>query len=376
MRNKLIPICASFVIILSVLACSLASGQTTAQPDLAATITAQAFALDIETITAQAQALQSSNATPAPANATSAPADTAQPADTQPPNNPPQPVNTQGPTSPSKPKNFKANGSAAAITFTLDDNSLNENGFRIYQDGVSAPIASINANPATGGMSYNWPGLACGFKGKFSIRAFNDTGESGSSNSVNGVTVPCAPAKLIANAQGSAISFNWDVGTKHNEDGFRIYQQGVSQPVASRGPNLGAGGTNYDMTGLLCNIVATYSVRAYNSAGESPDSNLIQSETYPCGPSGLKITGISKDTVTYTWTDNATSETGFHVYQDDVLYTTLPAHNGTGTVGSDAFQQCDVNFPVNHVYSIRAFNYAGESVTSEHVGATTPVCGP
>ena len=123
MRNKLIPICASFVIILSVLACSLASGQTTAQPDLAATITAQAFALDIETITAQAQALQSSNATPAPANATSAPADTAQPADTQPPNNPPQPVNTQGPTSPSKPKNFKANGSAAAITFTWDDNT-------------------------------------------------------------------------------------------------------------------------------------------------------------------------------------------------------------------------------------------------------------
>jgi hypothetical protein len=88
------------------------------------------------------------------------------------------------------------------------------------------------------------------------------------------------------------------------------------------------------------------------------------------------VTGITKDTVTYTWTDNATSETGFHVYRDDALYVTLPAHTGTGTMGNDAAQFCDVNFPITHLYSVRAFNYAGESNTSEHVGATTPVCGP
>jgi hypothetical protein len=181
---------------------------------------------------------------------------------------------------------------------------------------------------------------------------------------------------LIANASGNAISFNWGVATSHNETGFHIYQQGVSAPVASRGPNLGSGGTNYDLTGLPCNLVATYSVTAFNSAGESPNSNLIQSESVPCGPSSFTVTSITKDTVTYTWTDNATSETGFHVYRDDVLYVTLPAHSGTGTIGNDAAQYCDVNFPVTHVYSVRAFNYAGESTTSEHTGATTPVCGP
>ena len=179
---------------------------------------------------------------------------------------------------------------------------------------------------------------------------------------------------MTANASGNSISFNWGVATNHNESGFRIYQQGVPQPVGSRGPNLGSGGTNYDLSGLACNLVATFSVRAFNSAGESGDSNLIQSETYPCGPTNFTITGVTKDTVTYTWMDNATNETGYRVYRDDTLYVTLPAHNGTGSMGNDAAQYCDVNFTINHVYSVRAFNYAGESNTSEHVGASTPPC--
>ena len=45
------------------------------------------------------------------------------------------------------------------------------------------------------------------------------------------------------------------------------------------------------------------------------------------------------------------------------------------TGGSHPIHSRDVNFPLSPVYSISAFNYTGESVTSEHVGATTPVCG-
>lgn len=348
---------ASCVVIFAILACNAPGSQNNSQPDLIGTITAQALAL--ETATGQ----------PAPVD-TAAPGNTPLPANTAPPPNPPPPADTPKPASPSKPKNFKANGSATAIAFTWDDNSLNETGFRLYQDGVVAPIAFLDAHPATGGMSYNWSGLACGFKGNFSIRAYNDAGESGSSNSVDGVTIPCQPTNLIANASGNTISFNWAVVSPHNESGFRIYQQGVPGPVASRGPNLGSGGTIYDLTGLPCNLVATYAVRAFNSAGESPPTNLVQSESVPCGPSGFTITGASKDTVTYTWTDNATSETGYHIYRDDVLYVTLPAHLGTGTLGNDAFQSCGTT----QVYSARAFNYAGESTTSEHVGATTLSC--
>ena len=145
MRNKRYPIAATCMLILAMLACNAPNGQG-AQPDLAGTITAQALEL------------QAPSQTPAPG-------DTPAPADTPQPTNPPQPADTPKPATPSKPKNFKTSGSPTAIAFSWNDNSTNETGFRIYQDGVTAPIASLNANTGTGGMSYNWSGLACGFKG-------------------------------------------------------------------------------------------------------------------------------------------------------------------------------------------------------------------
>jgi hypothetical protein len=348
-RNKRYSVAASCALILASLACNLPGGGSKDQPDFVATITAQALQLQ---------------------NATSAAGDTPAPEATLSQSTNPQPSEVPGPAAPAKPRNFKAGGSATGITFTWNDNSLDESGFRIYQEGAAAPIASIDSHPATGGMSYNWTGLACGFKARFSVRAYNDAGESDSSNAVDGVTIPCAPTNLVLNGQGNAISFNWAVAKVHNEDGFHIYQQGVSAPVASRGPNKGSGGTIYDLVGLPCNLVATYSVTAYNSAGESPASNLAQSETVPCGPSGLHLTNSTDIVLEYAWTDNATSETGFHVYRDDILFATLAANAGTGTVNSASVDTCGRS----HVFSVKAFNYAGESTTSEHVGMSTQPC--
>jgi hypothetical protein len=96
----------------------------------------------------------------------------------------------------------------------------------------------------------------------------------------------------------------------------------------------------------------------------------VQQESVPCGPSGLHLTNATDILVEYAWTDNATSETGFHVYMDDVLYATLPPNPGNGTMSSATVDNCGKT----HVFSIRAYNYAGESVTSEHVGMSTLAC--
>lgn len=289
-----------------------------------------------------------------------------------PPPQPPPPQQPTVPAAPSRPSDFKADGMGTTITFTWDDKSTNELGFRIYQVGEVAPVITLPAHTATGGMSYTWPNRPCNFSASFYIRAYNDAGESSSSNSDGAVTIPCTLTNFNANSSGTTINFNWAVASGHNESGFRIYQQGVSAPVATRGPNLGSGGTFFSWTGLPCNLLGTYFVRAFNSAGESPDSNLIQTETIPCGPSGLHMTNATKIVVEFAFTDNGTNETGFHVYRDDTLFSTLAAHVGTGTVNNAAVDICGRS----HVWSVRAFNYAGESVTSEHVGMSTLPCQP
>ena len=354
MRNKLVPVTASCTLILAMLACNMHGGQSTEEPDLAATITAQALTI------------QAPSNTPAPGE-TALPINTPLAQNTAAPANTPRPA---GPSTPSKPKDFKAKGSGTTIEFTWKDDSSDENGFRIYQEGVAAPVISVDAHASTGGMSYNWSGLSCAFSSKFSIRAFNNQGESDPSKSDEAVTVPCQPENLIATGSGNNISFNWGVSGGHNEEGFRIYQQGTSAPVGTRGRNQGSGGTNFELTGQLCNLVGTYSVTAFNGAGESAASNLFQAETVPCGPSGLSLTSASDIVVEYSWTDNATSETGFNVYRDDILFAALPPHAGTGIMSSASVDICGRN----HVFSVKAYNYAGESTTSEHVGMSTLPC--
>lgn len=283
-----------------------------------------------------------------------------------------QPALTRQPQTLAAPSNFKVDNNGLTISFNWTDNSTNESGFRIYKEGASAPLIIAPANNnGTGIATYNWGGLSCGFSATYYVRAFNDSGESASSNSQTGLTLPCAPTSLSAQFSGKSIMFNWAVATQHDEAGFRIYEQGNSSPVASRGPNLGSGGTNLSWTGLNCNILGTFTVRAYNAAGESGDSNAVQAETIPCAPTNPSAYNISKFDFGFSFMDNSTNEAGFHVYEDDKLYVPMSAHAGTGIVKTGFSQQCNQT----HLWSLKAYNSAGESDPSSHLGVTTPsVC--
>ncbi|HEX7587775.1 MAG TPA: hypothetical protein VF478_05615, partial [Anaerolineae bacterium] len=168
---------------------------------------------------------------------------TPQPTLQPPPSLTPQPPPQQQPTvaaAPSKPSDFKATGTGTNIEFTWTDKSTNELGFRIYQVGQVAPVVSQPQHTATGGEAYTWTGRPCNLSASFYIRAFNDAGESASSDSDSAVTIPCQLASLIAQGGDGSIHFNWnDLAT--NEAGFRMYQEGVAAPVGSRGQDLGSG---------------------------------------------------------------------------------------------------------------------------------------
>jgi predicted ATP-dependent Lon-type protease len=143
--------------------------------------------------------------------------------------------------------------------------------------------------------------------------------------------------------------------------------------VGTRGPDLGSGATLFQLTNLACNVDAKYFVRAYNSAGESQDSNHDSAVTVPCGATNLVPAGLAKTMVIFIFVDQSTNETGFHLYEDDNLVATLSARSGSGVQTSDNHNQ---GCGQTHVYSLKAFNSAGESKSSEHVGLTTLPCFP
>ncbi len=94
----------------------------------------------------------------------------------------------------------------------------------------------------------------------------------------------------------------------------------------------------------------------------------------PAAPSNFSATGTGT-TIRFVWTDNATNELGFRIYQVGVTapVLTLGANAGTGETFY-AWMERPCNLQAS--YYIRAYNAAGESAPSAAHSAVTIPCAP
>ncbi len=139
------------------------------------------------------------------------------------------------PPEPSAPSNLTATAvSSTQINLSWKDNSTNERGFYLYRRTTNsyARVAILEANA----NSYNDTGLSPETSYWYKARAYNDGGESGSSNEVNITTPPGlgpepepepepelqAPSNLSANVVSyKQINLFWQ-DNSDTEDGFRV----------------------------------------------------------------------------------------------------------------------------------------------------------
>jgi hypothetical protein len=159
--------------------------------------------------------------------------------------------------------------SSSALGLTWADGSDNESGFKVERSlhGTSpfTEIASVGANVTSYSDSGLEPDTAYGYR----VRAYNEVGNSGYSNTAvtntHGVP-PAAPSGLTATAASSSrIDLAWvDVGT-------------------------------YEDTGLSGSTTYYYRVTAHNAAGDSGGSNTASATTQT--PTSVPVAG-ARDVVT------------------------------------------------------------------------------
>jgi hypothetical protein len=221
-------------------------------------------------------------------------------------------------------------------------------------------------------FSYLWNAVPPGFYTLTAV-AHDDQGAQTTSAPVT-VTVggsPLAPVGLTATAQSPGeILLTW-TDNSGNETGFEIDQSpdGLNFSFSGTvGPNV----TTALMSGLQTGTTYYYRIRAFNGAGPSDNSNVANATTPvppPAAPTALAATTISARQVDLAWTDNATDETGFEIYQsqDGVNFISI------GTVGSDVTNAQITSLQPATMYSfqVRAFNAGGQSGNSDAANATT-----
>lgn len=129
---------------------------------------------------------------------------------------------------------------------------------------------------------------------------------------------PEGPEDLVATAASDTeIGLTW-TDTADNEEGFKVERKtgsGVYAVVAVLGSNVG----NYKDTSLAASTEYDYRVLAYNTAGNSMNSNEANAITQappvsvPAAPSSLGAAAVSDTQINLTWADNSTTEDGFKV---------------------------------------------------------------
>lgn len=194
-------------------------------------------------------------------------------------------------------------------------------------------------------------------------------------------SAPAVPAGLSATATAyNKIVLNWN-DVSNNETGFEVVRSsttgtGTYVPIGTAPGN----STSYTDSGLVASKAYFYKIRAVTASSESIFTNFVTATTpaappTPAAPTQLSAIGGANNSITLTWQDNSTNESGFRVYRStDGISFTLKA-----TVGANNNAYTDITTaPLTmYYYYVVGYNGGGEGAKSNSVqfkaGNNSPV---
>ena len=291
---------------------------------------------------------------------------------------------------PNAPTNLSAGAaSESSIQLSWQDNSNDEDGFRIYrsltQNGGYSQIGSVGVNME----SFSDTGLNSNTTYYYYVNAYsNATGLASSSNTASATTLDSAPATPPSTPTGfhssaqssSSITLLWDdVAT---ETGYRLARStSPSSGYTVIANAIPANTIMYTDTGRASSTTYYYRLVAYNAVGDSgmaTTSATTTADNQPTSPASPSNEGVSNITATgarMTWTDNANNETGYEIGTCNGLVSVTStgrrscvAFQGGGFnmvyqlgANTTSYNFTGLNPDTTYAYYVRAYNSAGVS---------------
>ena len=285
---------------------------------------------------------------------------------------------TTRPNAPAAPTNLIATvASPSQINLAWTDNSSNEDGFRIERCTGSTCTNFVQVGQVTANVK-SWPstGLTSSTTYRYRVIAFNITGTAVSNiaAATTPATVPAAPSGLTATVGMGQVSLSW-TDNSFDETGFRVQRcAGAGCTSFAQVGQPGANVQSFNDTSVLASTTYRYRVVAYNSAGNSSPSNVVEVTTgaVPVAPSGLTLTSITSTSATIRWNDNSTDESGFRIERCAGSSCTNFQQVGQVGAGVRTFTNSGLARTQTYRYRVRAFNANGNSAYSNTISVRTP----
>jgi len=204
--------------------------------------------------------------------------------------------------------------------------------------------------------------------------------DSGFSNT-SAVNPLLAPTSVTALVQFGPVVLLTFTDNATNETGFVVERSTGGAPfaqIAALAAHTNTGLVTYTDATVPADTISSYRVKAISGPVSSAYTNTatVTLGPIPDAPSSLAATAVrvggQNDSVTVTWTDNASNETGFQLqrstnqsFTNGMSTTSLPANTVTTT-------QTGVSAGVTYFYRIRAINLASASGWSNTFSIRTP----
>ncbi len=292
------------------------------------------------------------------------------------------------PTVPAAPTNLVvSNITIDSARLSWADNSTNETGYKI---GTCAGSISSSPDSCDNGFititqlppnltSYTFSRLNPATDYHYFLLAYNAVGNSNNIGvaftTLSNQPVPAAPTALsISSLTSSTVNLAWTVNS-NNETGFNIYKStSVSGPF-TLDSQVGITTSSASVTDLSPSTTYYFKVAAYNANGASGFTNTANATTdslpmTPTAPTSLVISSKTSTSITLSWTDNSSNETGFNIYQSTSAVGTFTLATQVSTPGTSG-AATGLTPNTTYYFKINAYNANGVSGFSNMSSGTT-----
>src|SRR5690606_28266833 len=247
-------------------------------------------------------------------------------------------------------------------------------------DGPFSFVGAVGANVT----SFENTGLNANTRYYYKVRAINNDGTSGFSNTASSTTLqvpvaPTAPTNLAATGVSTTqINLTWQDNAT-SETNFEVYRSNAEGGPFTLLASVPANQTTYESTGLSPSTTYYYRVLASNKDGKSGYSNVASATTSgvalpPNAPDGLTALAVSTTQINLKWNDRSDNETNFVIERsigNNTHYEIIADVNANDTT----FESTGLTANQTYFYRVRAANEDGNSAYSNETSATTLTTG-
>jgi glucose/arabinose dehydrogenase/PKD repeat protein len=279
-------------------------------------------------------------------------------------------------TAPSTPGGLTATAASSSqinLGWTASTDNVGVSGYRVERCQGSS-CSNFVLVTTVSAPSYSDPGLAASTLYRYRVRAADAAGNlsvystiaQATTQASSDTTAPSVPTGVGGSgASISQISLSWAASTDNvGVTGYKIFRNGAQVGTSAT--------TSFQDGGLLLNTTYSYSVSAYDAAGNSSaqstpvNASTLPDTNAPTIPTSLAAQVVSSTQINLTWnasTDNV-GVSGYRIYRGGALINTVTA---------SPVQDSGLAAGTTYSYTVSAVDAVGnESAQSPAVQASTP----